>query len=383
MMCRATRPFVTWSSVAAARAVSMGATKPGPWAIRYPSRSVCAAAYPVTANPSADVDVYPTSTRSKPAVSWAWAKARSQGVSMAPPITCTAAPSAPSGFTPIMPMSSTGMAAMLPRGGSPFNADAHTRGARRQREPPRDGRGRAPGGRLAQARPRVHVEQDPATDRKPLGHDCDRLADDLEIAPALGQATLTPVRRAAALPVDQVHRLARAVGGVHRGQPAPGPLRERGLPAGRDGVPDLGDHRGAAGAAGVQDRVGAADGVLHLRVLAEPAGPAARRLLGGQFDERVDPGARNAGDHRAVMGPDPGLGRQRVRDSRPVAPLVVERHAGVDHRAPLRQEDVVERPVEAAGGTEPGHVPASRDDLRFGAMEDAAPVDRGAIRAAA
>ena len=82
------------------------------------------------------------------------------------------------------------------------------------------------------------------------------------------------------------------------------------------------------------------------------------------------------------MRPDPGLGRQRVRDARPVAPLVVERDAGVDHRSSLRQEDVLDRPVEAAGCAEPGHVPASLHDLRFGAVEHAAPVDRGAIRAA-
>src|SRR4029453_1285036 len=78
-----------------------------------------------------------------------------------------------------------------------------------------------------------------------------------------------------------------------------------------------------------------------------------------------------------------GLGRQRVRDSGPVAPLVVERDAGVDHRPPLGQEDVVDRPVEAAGCPEPGHVPAPLDDLRFRALEDAAPVDRGAVGAAA
>ena len=53
------------------------------------------------------------------------------------------------------------------------------------------------------------------------------------------------------------------------------------------------------------------------------------------------------------------------------------------HRPPFRQEDVVDRPVEAAGRTESRHVPAPLDDLRFRTREDPAPVDRGAIRAAA
>src|SRR5262245_64092297 len=77
-------------------------------------------------------------------------------------------------------------------------------------------------------------------------------------------------------------------------QPAPRPLLERGLLAGRDGVPELDDHRGAARAAGVQDGLGAADRVLHLRVVTEPAGAAPRRLLGGQLDQRIDAGPRDA-----------------------------------------------------------------------------------------
>src|SRR5205814_9522853 len=82
-------------------------------------------------------------------------------------------------------------------------------------------------------------------------------------------------------------------------------------------------------------------------------------------------------------GARPGPGRQAVRHARPALPLVVEGDAGVDHRSPLRQEDVVDRPVEAAGRTESRHVPAPLDDLRFRTREDPAPVDRGAIRAAA
>src|SRR5262249_23118398 len=64
----------------------------------------------------------------------------------------------------------------------------------------------------------------------------------------------------------------------------------------------------------------------------------------------------------------------------PATPLVVERDAGVHHRAPLRQEDVLDRPVETAGRAHPGDVPAPLDDLRFRTREDSAPVDRGTIR---
>src|SRR5262249_16796885 len=77
------------------------------------------------------------------------------------------------------------------------------------------------------------------------------------------------------------------------------------------------------------------------------------------------------------------LRRQRVRDPRPAAPLVVERDACVHHRAPLRQEYVLDGPVEAAGRAKPRDVPASLDDSRLGSLEDTAPVRRVAIRAAA
>src|SRR5262249_62163726 len=88
-------------------------------------------------------------------------------------------------------------------------------------------------------------------------------------------------------------------------------------------------------------------------------------------------------DHSGVMRPDPGLRRQRVRDPRPAAPLVVERDARVHHRAPLRQEDVLDRPVEAPGRAEPSDVPASVDDSRFGSLEEPTPVRRAAVRAPA
>ena len=57
--------------------------------------------------------------------------------------------------------------------------------------------------------------------------------------------------------------------------------------------------------------------------------------------------------------------------------------ADLRHRAPLRQIDVLDRPVEAAGAAQPGHVPAPGDDLRFGPREHPAPVERAAVRAPA
>src|SRR5207249_10112594 len=105
-------------------------------------------------------------------------------------------------------------------------------------------------------------------------------------------------------------------------------------------------------------------------------------VAAGELDQRVDAGPRDAGDHGAVVRPDPGLGRQSVGDPRPALPLVVQRGAGLDHRPPLRQEDVLDDPVEAAGPAQPGHVPAPLDDLRFRTREDPTPVDRGAVRPA-
>ena len=94
---------------------------------------------------------------------------------------------------------------------------------------------------------------------------------------------------------------------MHRGEPAAGALLERGLAAVGERIPQLGDHRVAIDASGIEDRIGAPDRVLHLRIVAQPAGAAARRLLAGQLDQRVDAGARQPGDHRAVVRPDPGL----------------------------------------------------------------------------
>ena len=53
-----------------------------------------------------------------------------------------------------------------------------------------------------------------------------------------------------------------------------------------------------------------------------------------------------------------------------------------EHGSPLRQEDVVDRPVEAAGAAQPGDVPAARHDLGLGAREHAAPIKRAARVAA-
>src|SRR2546422_10090336 len=157
---------------------------------------------------------------------------------------------------------------------------------------------------LAQPRARVHLQEDAAAHGVPLRRERDRLTDDVKVAPALGQAALAPVRRAATVLVHQIHRLASALGGGARGQPAAGPLIEGGLFAGRDGVPDLRDRRAAVGATGVQHRVGAPDRVLYLGTLAEPSGPPARRLLAGQLDQCVDTSSRDSGDHGAVVGPE-------------------------------------------------------------------------------
>src|SRR5215475_659939 len=130
---------------------------------------------------------------------------------------------------------------------------------------------------LAQTRARVHPQVHPAADGVPLRRDRDRLADDVQVAPALREAALALERRAATVPVHQVHRLARVVGGVDGGQAAARPLLEGGLLASRDRVPDLGDHRAAVDAPGVQRRVGPPNGVLDLWILAEQTGTATRR----------------------------------------------------------------------------------------------------------
>lgn len=130
------------------------------------------------------------------------------------------------------------------------------------------GVGSLAGALLAQAGAGVDPEIDAAADRVPFGGDRHGLADDVQVAPALGKAALALERRAAAVTVHQIHRLARAVGGVGRGQAAAGALLEGGGTARRDYVPQFGDHRGAVGAARVQDRVGPSDRVLDLGVVA-------------------------------------------------------------------------------------------------------------------
>src|ERR1700747_1740778 len=50
--------------------------------------------------------------------------------------------------------------------------------------------------------------------------------------------------------------------------------------------------------------------------------------------------------------------------------------------SPLGQEDVLYGPVKTAGTAQPGHVPTSRDNCRFGARKHPTPVKRTAIRPA-
>jgi hypothetical protein len=74
MMWIAARPPLSWSKVANCRAASVGAMKPGRCATMKPMRFVCAAAWLATSSASGLVECQATSTRSKPAASWAWAK---------------------------------------------------------------------------------------------------------------------------------------------------------------------------------------------------------------------------------------------------------------------------------------------------------------------
>src|SRR5262249_14297044 len=98
-------------------------------------------------------------------------------------------------------------------------------------------------------------------------------------------------------------------GRVGRRQPAAGPLLARGLLAGSDRVPEIGDRRALIDAAGIQDRVGPADRVLNLRILAEQTDAATGCLLGGELDQRVDARSSDARDRRAVVRTGPGLAR--------------------------------------------------------------------------
>src|SRR5262249_56320065 len=88
---------------------------------------------------------------------------------------------------------------------------------------------------------------------------------------------------------------------------------------------------------------------------------------------------RDAGDDGAVVGSDPRLRGQGVRDPGPALPLVVERDARVYHRTAVGQEGRVDGRVEAAGRAHPRYVPAALDDLGFGRREEPAPEDRAAV----
>src|SRR5271169_4287732 len=88
--------------------------------------------------------------------------------------------------------------------------------------------------------------------------DRDCPADDVLVAPAFGEAARALERRAAAVPVHQVHRLARAVAGVDGGQPAAGVVS----PPVATVAQSSAISRCAIGAPGVQYRVGPPDGVL-------------------------------------------------------------------------------------------------------------------------
>src|SRR5215468_296303 len=106
----------------------------------------------------------------------------------------------------------------------------------------------------------------------------------MQIAPALGEATLGLKRCAATVLVHQIHRLACVVAGVDGSQAAAGTLFSGGFITGSNCGPELGDHRAPVSTPSVKHGIGATDGILHLRTLAQQAGPAAWRLLAGQLN---------------------------------------------------------------------------------------------------
>jgi len=174
------------------------------------------------------------------------------------------------------------------------------------------------------------------------------------------------LKRAAAVPARQIHRLARCRR-VNHGEPAAGPLLQGGLLAGSDSVPELGDHRAPVGTPGVQDGVGPPDrirtcGFSHSSAPVRPRGVLApASTISASMPARATPVVT------AVMRPDPTLDWQLIGDARPARPLVLEGNAELRHRPPLRQEHVLGRPVEAAGAAQSCDVPAPRDDLGLGA----------------
>jgi hypothetical protein len=69
--------------------------------------------------------------------------------------------------------------------------------------------------------------------------------------------------------------------------------------------PQLGDHRGAVKPAGVEDRIGLPDGVLHLRAVTKRPDRAAAGLLAtGQLNQRAEARLSDAGDHSPVVRPN-------------------------------------------------------------------------------
>src|SRR5262245_2495327 len=75
----------------------------------------------------------------------------------------------------------------------------------------------------AQARAGVEPEEGAAADRIPLRRERRRLPDHLQVAPNFSQTTLGLERGAATVAEHQVHRLARGITRMHRGEPATRP----------------------------------------------------------------------------------------------------------------------------------------------------------------
>src|SRR5215470_6963194 len=106
----------------------------------------------------------------------------------------------------------------------------------------------------------------------------------MQIAPALGEATLGLKRCAATVLVHQIHRLACVVAGVDGSQAAAGTLFSGGFITGSNCGPELGDHRAPVSTPSVKHCNGATRCNLHLRAPPEEAGPAAVRLPAGQLN---------------------------------------------------------------------------------------------------
>src|SRR5262249_62047223 len=94
-------------------------------------------------------------------------------------------------------------------------------------------------------------------------------------------------------------------------------------------------------------------------------------------------GARGAAARAVGRRPARARGGTPHPPPRPALHLIAGGPRGGNHAPPLRQEDILDRPVEAARGAQAGHIPRALDDLGLRALEDSPPVDRGAVRAAA